>query len=53
VRDLAWRNEELTFAVTDGLIDLCADQLSKGYGLLKQMLQPPFLGSGLRGRAYQ
>jgi hypothetical protein len=45
VRGLAWANEELTFIVTDGFVDLCAAKLNKGYGLRLQMQRPPFLGT--------
>jgi hydroxymethylpyrimidine pyrophosphatase-like HAD family hydrolase len=45
VRELAWQNDELTFVVTDGFVDLCAAKLDKGYGLRKQMARPPFLNT--------
>ncbi len=45
VRDLALRNRELTFVVTDGFIDLCSAQLSKRFGAELQMRREPFLGT--------
>jgi hydroxymethylpyrimidine pyrophosphatase-like HAD family hydrolase len=41
-RALAWANSELTFVVTDGFVDVCAQHLDKGYGLRKQVARPPF-----------
>jgi hypothetical protein len=38
VRNLAWNNDELTFVVTDGFVDLCALRLNKGMGCASRWL---------------